>query len=324
MARDALSLAATYLRLDPRDVVLLPAYLCKEVWRPFHERSQVRFYDVDDGLGVAPAVIERLLVSQKARLVVIINYFGFLQPFRQEIAQLCARHEAVMLEDCAHSLLTAGSGEAGDLSVVSYRKMLPVVDGGALALKSQTAGFEPRFHPRLFSDALSLLALAKAVSGVQSSKLSRAGVADHRRGDSEGDSSPSDRRVLPLSWFARNGIGRAPVTEIVGRRRADYAFWSSVVSRLPTVSPVLGPIPDGVCPLGFPALVQDRPTFQTHLEALGVPTKVHWNLLPHLGAECRNSHRLSQHMLTLPVYPELTNQIKASVDDALRSGRLGD
>jgi hypothetical protein len=61
MARDALALVASYLRLTRDDVVLLPAYLCREVLKPFGNRSRVLFYDVDTDLTVCPAAIRRIL-----------------------------------------------------------------------------------------------------------------------------------------------------------------------------------------------------------------------------------------------------------------------
>ena len=89
MARDALSLAATYLGLTRDDAVLLPAYLCKEVLRPFAGRCRVLFYDLEDDLSVDPARIERWLARERVRLLVIVDYFGFLQPHRRELATLC-------------------------------------------------------------------------------------------------------------------------------------------------------------------------------------------------------------------------------------------
>jgi dTDP-4-amino-4,6-dideoxygalactose transaminase len=321
MARDALSLAAMYLELTRDDVVLLPAYSCKEVLRPFVGRCRLLFYDVEDDLSLDLGVIRGLLGREKVRLLLIINYFGFLQPCREEIARLCAEHGTVLLEDCAHSLLTRGSGETGDLSVVSYRKLLPVFDGGGLKIRFRKPGFTVPYHPRLYSNVLSLLATGKALTHLRSDVLSRAGVADRRGTRVATERLGGPRRVLPLSWFASNGAGNAPLADIVKRRRLDYDFWQELITSASDMRPLKKCNGEGVCPLGFPVTAQNRDASRAELERVGVPVKVHWALPPDVGGQCPNSYRLSRHMMTLPLYPELTVSTKERVASALRPGR---
>jgi len=115
------------LKLD--DTVLLPAYLCHEVLRPFLGKTKVRFYGIKPDLAVDPQEINEIAVKNKVRMMIIINYFGFLEPRRKEIRQICSDRGIILMEDCAHSLLTEGSGEIGDISVYSFRKIFPVPDG---------------------------------------------------------------------------------------------------------------------------------------------------------------------------------------------------
>jgi dTDP-4-amino-4,6-dideoxygalactose transaminase len=321
MARDALSLAATYLDLTRGHVVLLPAYLCKEVLRPFAGRSRLLFYDVADDLSVDPGTVKAVLARERVRLLLVINYFGFLQPRREEISSLCSEHGTVLLEDCAHSLLTGGSGECGDLSVVSYRKLLPVFDGGGLRIRRKRTGFTVPYHPRLYSDALSLLATGKALARFRSAALSRAGVADRRGTLAAKEHDGAPRRFLPLSWFAFNGVGNAPVDDIIRRRRLDYEFWDELVRRSSDMTPVMNAIGEGVCPLGFPVTSSQRDSLRDGLKGAGVPVTVHWALPPGVGDECPNSQRLSRRMMTLPLYPELTARIKERAAETLSRGR---
>ena len=318
MARDALSLAASYLELTPDDVVLLPAYLCKEVLRPFAGRSRVLFYDVGDDLSVDPDVLRRRLDRQRVRLLLIINYFGFLQPWRGEIAALCRERHTVLLEDCAHSLLTTGSGETGDLSVVSYRKLLPVFDGGGLRIRGAAPGFVVPYHPRAYSNILSLLATGKALTHFRSDALSRAGVADRRAAPVEARPSGKPDKILPLSWFANNGTANAPVADIVERRRRDYEFWQGLMAGTPGVKALMPDIEGAVCPLGFPATALKRDAVRARLERAGLPVTVHWRLPGGVSEGCPNSLRLSQCMLTLPVYPLLTAGARERAAEALR------
>ncbi len=321
MARDALSLAATHLDLTRDDTVLLPAYLCKEVLRPFAGRCRVVFYDLQDDLSVDPAEIADWLSRKRIRLLVVINYFGFLQPRRQELAILCATRQTTLLEDCAHSLLTKGSGDTGDLSVVSYRKLLPVFDGGGLGFRSPEPGFAADYHPRVYSNALSLMATAKALSGFQSGAISRAGVADLRSAESGRAGGREPGRVLPLSWFAENGAANAPFEDIIARRRTNYHFWQRLVDELPGWTPVVPELPEGACPFGFPVLIDERDSWKARLVEAGVPATVHWVLPPTVGSDCPTSRRLSERMMTLPVHPQLSPAIQARAADLLSADR---
>ena len=78
MGRDALLLAVSSLDLGPDDTVLLPAYLCREVLRPFLGKVRVEYYDVRPDLTVNPEYIELKLIQNRVKMMVIINYFGFL------------------------------------------------------------------------------------------------------------------------------------------------------------------------------------------------------------------------------------------------------
>jgi dTDP-4-amino-4,6-dideoxygalactose transaminase len=315
MARDAFSVAAAYLGLGREDVILLPAYACKEVIKPFVGRCQMKFYDVNIDLTVDPVDIERHLKNDHVRLLVIINYFGFLQPWRQELATLCARHGVVLLEDCAHSLLTDGSGDTGDLAVFSFRKMLPVADGGGLRIKNAAQPPTVKFHPRLYSNVLSSLAIVKSLSNVQSETLSRAGLSTDPLKTPIVDGDRQDDRVLPLSWFAYNGISHVSFEDIAERRRRDYGFWQQLAGSA-NITPVFAGLDGGVCPLGFPIRTKRRDDLKRRLEELGLTVKVHWHLPSVVDATCRNSIQLSQEMMTLPVFPELSVMTRRRVAGA--------
>src|SRR2546428_517601 len=89
MGRDAFALAASLLDLGANDTVLLPAYLCREVLKPFLGRTRVEFYDLRSDLTVDPEEIRLKLGQARIKMMMIINYFGFLQPYRKEIKKIC-------------------------------------------------------------------------------------------------------------------------------------------------------------------------------------------------------------------------------------------
>ncbi len=318
MGRDALALAVSLLELEPSDAVLAPAYLCREVLRPLIGKTRVIFYDIRPDLTLDPEELKKIVAKNRIKMLVIINYFGFLEPRREEIRRLCTEKGIILIEDCAHSLLTEGSGEMGDICIYSFRKLIPVPDGGGLKINVGGIAAKPDYYPRAYSNFLSLLIMVKSLLNVKSDKVSRAAYADRQKDPVLDDSNNGrNHRVLPLSSFTFNGLGNASLAEIVEKRRNDYLYWQEIAGNDSQVVPVFGKLPPGVCPLGFPVKINNRDQVRSQLQKDGVFLKVHWNLPDTVGAEHVNSRRLSTQMITLPIYPELGTKERESIQRIL-------
>jgi perosamine synthetase len=306
MGRDALTLAVSHLNVGPGDRVLLPVYTCQEVLKSFVSHMDVVFYDVRPDLTIDPDEIRRKLNGRRVKMMLITNYFGFLQPHRNELKAICEQHDIALIEDCAHSLLTQGSGETGDLSTYSFRKILPVPDGGGLRVNYEVKPPAPQFYPRVYSDSLSVLAIVKSMLHVRTSMLSRARITSHTgKLLPDAASQKKNGRILPLSHLARKGMAELSFPEIIERRRDEFRFWWDISSKTESLVPVFNDLPPGVCPLGFPVRVKNRASLESYARRQGIPLSVHWRLDPALGSDCRTSHELSREILTLPLYPEL-------------------
>jgi len=318
MARDALSLAASFLELSSQDAVLLPVYNCQDVLKAFQRTNRVVFYDINQDLSIDPNHIAEKLRDRSIRMMMITNYFGFLQPCRMRIQELCRANGVSIIEDCAHSLLTEGSGETGDLSIYSYRKILPIPDGGGLQIRDQTKSPAIQFYPRLYSDALSALISVKALLNVHSDKFSRTRLTSHvQRVAPELVSRPMDAKTLPLSRFAERGMADLSFPEMIERRRNDFAYWQDLCRRLQKVQPIFQELPAEVCPLGFPVMIDNRASVESRAREHGINLRVHWRLDTELGSDCLVSHELTKKMLTLPLYPELSGREREALTTIL-------
>lgn len=308
MGRDALSLAASYLRLGPNDQVLLPVYTCHEVIRAFTARTQVAFYDVEPDLTISPDEVQAKIQGRRIKALLITNYFGFLQPHRREIKRICEEQDIRLVEDCAHSLLTKGSGESGDLVIYSFRKILPLRDGGGLKVNRAGDTPTPTFLPQRYSNALSLLALAKKSLNLHSNRFSRAQVGTRTSNLVGGKSSGAINRTLSLSSFARDKMSKIPFDEVMRRRREDFQFWLDFSKDGARMTPAYSYLPQGVCPFGFPVKIEARAAVEAKCRKAGLALGVHWRLDPSLAMDCCSSHALSAGLLTLPLYPELNEE----------------
>ena len=314
MGRDALRLAVSALELQPSDVALLPAYLCVEVLKPFLACCHVVFYDICPDTSIDPREIEQQLACHHPKVVLLINYFGFLQPHRAEIKALCAREGALLIEDCAHSLLTEGSGETGDWAIYSFRKIVPVPDGGGLKPNRAAERLHPRFRPGFVVSLLSVLILAKTMLKVRHQAFSRSGLTSNL----PGVSAPvgprrGGLRLLPMSALSLHRMRRLDYARVAARRRNDFQFWLEWSARTPGVTPLFDRLVPGVCPMGFPIFVQHRERLEFQLEQKGLLIRTHWHLPESVGSQFVNSHRLARETLTLPLFHEFEEKQRSRV-----------
>lgn len=125
--------------------VLLPAYVgwsAREGSGVFDPVTELRlphaFYRVDRRLRIDLDHLEQVLRTERVRALVLIHYFGYVDPCYRQAAALAREHGAVVLEDEAHALLTdlvgGESGWVGDACLFSLHKMLPVGSGGLLVV----------------------------------------------------------------------------------------------------------------------------------------------------------------------------------------------
>ena len=304
MGRDALTLAVSFLGLTENDTVMLPLYTCKDVLKSFIKRCRVIFYDIGSDLTIDPDELRaKLRGKDHVRMLLITNYFGFLQPYRKEIKKLCAESDICMIEDCAHSLLTEGSGDTGDFSTYSLRKILPLRDGGGLRINCNGEWPNPKYRHMLSSDTLSFLAWAKSLLNIRSETFSRARVVSHT---TQAIPLPTkDNSILPLSRFSRRRMKHISLAEVVKKRRDDFQFWQNVTDENPALVPMFTNLPIGICPLGFVLRMKNREFLEARAREEGINLRVHWRLDATLGSECGTSHELSRELVTLPIYPEL-------------------
>ncbi|MCL1595636.1 MAG: DegT/DnrJ/EryC1/StrS family aminotransferase [Actinomycetia bacterium] len=128
-----------------RERVLLPAFIGwshregSGVLDPVTSRGIPHsFYRMGADLRIDLTHLEELLQRHEVRLLVIIHFFGYVDPGYRSAVDLAQKHGAWVLEDEAHALYTdligGLSGSLGNAAVYSLHKMLPLPIGGMLVL----------------------------------------------------------------------------------------------------------------------------------------------------------------------------------------------
>jgi len=147
-ARDAFSVILENIDFSEDKKLLLPAYIGitdregSGVFDPVQQQGvPYQFYKLDVSLGALKEELYGLIRSEEYRALLVIHYFGFCQNDMEEIVRLCCKHNVLLIEDCAHTMLSdinSGQlGTLGDFSFFSVHKYLATEEGGCLRINNK-------------------------------------------------------------------------------------------------------------------------------------------------------------------------------------------
>lgn len=166
-ARSALKAFLQDLQIPRGEQVLLPSYVGwspregSGVFDPIQELElPCAFYRLDGRLRIDLHSLETHLRRKRVKVVVLIHYFGYVDPAYRAAVNLAHRYGALVLEDEAHAWLTdwvgGACGRAGDACIASLHKLLPIPHGGLLIGSETTRDLVSRMtnHQELLTSAM--------------------------------------------------------------------------------------------------------------------------------------------------------------------------
>ncbi len=303
--------------------VLFPAYFGGPVLEaPLAAGARIRFYPVRAGMRVDPEDI-RARITPETRAIYLIHFAGFPGPV-EDVQQICREHGLVLIEDCAHALLSSLGdrplGTFGDGAIFSFYKWVPVPNGAALTLR-HPHGAMPRVEQRqsrtsgLALSAFSLLdhlALCWGAPGRALRGIVRAAgrSASHATGLAYvlpgGITFEHEHLDLGMSGIARHILANQDFASISARRRRNYEHLADLLSDV--APPIQGALPPGVTPLFYATRVLFKRAVVERLHAKGVEARSFWEfhhpLLP--PGVMPETDDLRQTVLELPIHQDLT------------------
>lgn len=329
--RNAIYHGVRLLDIRPGDRVLVPAYHCSALVEPIlRHGASVDFYRI--GRSCEPDMVDiRRRLTDRTRGIVAVHYFGFPQPIAR-LRALCDEHGLCLVEDCAHVLTGRADGRTlggfGDISVFSWRKFLPVHDGGHLVINRGSPGLPiPALTTpgllrlrvwksavdRLVSDSPS--ASVRAATGLlrvlstAGRRLARRAVGDAAALDidNQGPDFDVESVTVPMSVVSQRVLGSADVPGITATRRSNYATLLRACERLAGLEAVFPELPEGVCPWVFPVVARGRTDFHLELRARGIPA-VTWGGVIHPSLPLErfpDAAYLYDHLVFLPIHQDL-------------------
>ncbi|HWR83258.1 MAG TPA: DegT/DnrJ/EryC1/StrS family aminotransferase, partial [Candidatus Deferrimicrobium sp.] len=283
LGRTAIYHGLQTLDLARGSTVLVPAYHeGVEIDTLLASGYHLRYFRVSKNLGVDLADVTKRLDSSMSALYVI-HYFGFPQPI-DDIRAFCDRHGLKMIEDCALALFSRDRatwlGSVGDMAIFSVHKTLPVANLGFLLTRTATPLHHLRPVPVTTTFVQTVDVLRRSVRATPMAPVERAAMAMRRlltrttSLDVVQDVNPEEGQwasrmaEIGVSRWSRYMLHGTDPEKIISRRRRNYRHLATRLNdRLQLPFPSL---PDGVCPLFLPLLVENKLEVQRRLAERGV------------------------------------------------------
>jgi dTDP-4-amino-4,6-dideoxygalactose transaminase len=332
LARNAIFHSLQFLKIGAGARVLVPAFICKTVIEPIVAAgAKVDFYEVDRSCHADFADLETKIERDTAA-VLAVHYYGFPQKIEQ-FRDVCDRHRLYLIEDCAHVLRgyigDRLMGTFGDVSIFSWRKFLPVYDGGVLMLNdtgcnaqiswaNESALFTLKVLINLVERALkqSRMNLVKRTYRVlQTAKqqlrhrligesIDRAQNLSIDSNNPMFDPSVAD---VPMSRLSQWVMSHSNVDAIIARRRQNYLYLEEKLTSIPGVTLFANGLPAGVCPWMLPCFLDDMPNAHVPLRQRGVPASSWSGVVPPDLSRDKfpGAKFLYEHLVCLPIHQNL-------------------
>jgi len=299
----ALHLALASLDVGSGDEVILPANtFIATAWAVSYVGATPVFVDCDSDTWLMSVDKMREAITPKTKAVIGVHLYG--QPCVPELYEVAAAHNLFWIEDCAqaHGALQNGRhvGANASFSCFSFypgKNLGAYGEGGCvgtndpiLAARVQSL----RNHgsvERYYHDELGYNMRMDGIQGaVLSAKLNH----------------------LPEWTSRRRQIAQAYQENL----NPKFIKWQNASTEQSAFHL-------------FVVMVDDRDSFRAHLENSGVSTGLHYPVPCHLQkaytscgykvGDCPNAEALSNHCVTLPLFPELTDSEVEAVVDAVNS-----
>jgi dTDP-4-amino-4,6-dideoxygalactose transaminase len=274
--------------LKPKTNVLLPSYLCPSMLLPFKKQKiNFSFYKVNKKLEIDLTDLQRKIKKEKPSAILIIHYFGFIQPQIGKISELCKKNKIKLIEDHVQSFLSKPKLK-GDYMFNSYRKWLPTPDGAFLIKKSDNR-IKINKSPKKYTSTRLKAGLLKNIKFLKETWRPLFVEAEENLINEY-------KRPARMSKVSRSILNKIDLKKITSKRRRNYTY---LAKHLKPLYPTPG---KEICPIGFPITFkskEERNTIRKKLIENKIYPPIHWALPKEI--KVKESIELSNRIMTIPI-----------------------
>ena len=281
-------------RLTEGDEVIVPAntYVATILRVTANRLTPILVEPDINTLQIDDQLIERA-ITPRTKAILIVNLYGH-DAFTPHIAEICQRHNLLLLEDCAQSHGIPTQGDAQAHSFYPTKNLGALGDAGAFT-----------------TDDKQIADIVRAMANYGSS---RKYVFDYIGRNSRMDEIQAAVLSVKLKYLDKDN-----------RRRKEIAqFYFDNISNPRVTLPYQRRVEDNVFHI-FPIFTSERDNLKSFLQEKGIQTDIHYPIPPH-KQKCyiqwnHMSLPITEHIhqceLSLPIAPYLTTEETRAVTDAI-------
>jgi perosamine synthetase len=332
-ARVAIRYACEFLGIGAGDTILAPSYNCGSEIDPLYKSgAEVSLYRIDKAGQIDIGDLQKR-INAKTRLIYVTHYFGFPHNLTQ-IKKICKVNGIFLIEDCALSLFSnypdrKKIGSSGDISVFSFQKTLPVPDGGAMVINNPLL----KSNQHVLSDTPANMIIHELYLLLKRLLLHKLSYSRPlfsfifhimKKGRPEHNNLANNRFPdIPAYEYYEINLNRRKISNltkymlkhwnsnhIMQKRRSNYQRYLRAFADQRNIKPLFNELPEGVCPLYFPILVNNSKYISSRLNLRSVGSIAWWSYFhrncswPDYPEACY----LKNNLLVLPVHHQLNER----------------
>ena len=283
--------------------VLIPAYTCQTVITPFEEAGwQCEYYSICRDLRIDTNNLFDSVEKYHPSLVVAHPYFG-MDLNDEEMKALTAIKEqgiAIVL-DLTQCLFSTKQYSFASFVVASYRKWMPIPDGGYMRIMTDTVKIaQPEEENREFTDReLEAMYLRGQYFGNGEQRTKSISIRLSKSADHLADSNISPHK---MSQVAYNLMQNENLEVNQQRRFVNYTYLYQNIRESDKVTKVCKNIDEvTTAPLYFTIFVQDRPSLQRPLAQEAIYAPVIWPVEDERVLINDEVKYIYDHILAIPI-----------------------
>lgn len=255
--------------------ILIPDYLCSSIYEVLQALDiSFSIYNLTYSLKIDYDSIRN--IYNDSDIVLLINYFGAADIATQIKNIRSIDPNMLVILDNVQSYYDMFSEYDADFVFTSFRKTLPVPDGGWVKTKYQDLPiYNVLNHFSQYKLAGALLKDVRSETGIDDSIYLDLFVKGEELLDKDYCTTINPRSLSILS--------NLPIADYASRRRKNAAYLKMQLSMLDIESVI--DIPDNVTPLFYPIRLKNRDIIRRELFKASIFCPIHWPLIPEVSMD---------------------------------------
>lgn len=287
---------------DSNKRVLIPAYTCQTVITPFEEAGwNCLFYSITKNLRIDSIGLLNEVEKNHPSLIIVHPYYGMdLNDEEVNTLDTIKERGIDIVLDLTQCLYSSKRYTFPTFVVASYRKWMPIPDGGYLQNKSESLTFlQPDCENEDFTEKATAAMYLRGQyfgNGEQRTKdisIHLSKTADHI----------AETGIFPhkMSQVAFNLYSREDIDQNQKRRFENYTYLFDNIRESERVSKVCHDIKEvTTAPLYFTIYVKDRPALQRRLAQDSIYAPVIWPVEDEKVLISDEVKYIYEHLLAIP------------------------